>query len=147
MKPHIRHCGDFRWESIPQEGYKGDAAHHRGVTRQVLFGGGPGAPHDLRYFEVEPEGYTTLEHHDHVHEVMVLRGAGRVLVGGEIFDVAPFDLVHVPPQTWHQFRAGAGASLGFLCLVDNERDRPVLPTERDLTELRRSPEISEFIRV
>ena len=78
---------------------------------------------------------------------MVLRGAGRVLVGGEIFDVAPFDLVHVPPQTWHQFRASADESLGFLCLVDNERDRPVLPTECDLTELRRSPEISEFIRV
>ena len=40
----------------------------------------------------------------------------------------PFDLVTIPSWTWHQFRATDGEPLGFLCMVNAERDRPQLPT-------------------
>ena len=36
---------------------------------------------------------------------MLIRGAGRALVGDRIVDLATHDLVRVPPLTWHQFRA------------------------------------------
>ena len=77
---------------------------------------------------------------------MVLRGEGRCLVGAEILDLRPFDLVRVPPRTWHQFRAPSEAGLGFLCLVDRERDRPSRPTAEELAALRADPEVAKFIR-
>ncbi|HET9578953.1 MAG TPA: cupin domain-containing protein, partial [Usitatibacter sp.] len=79
--------------------------------------------------EVAPGGWTTLERHEHVHAVMVIRGSGQCLVGDEAYEIGTHDLVSVPPLTWHQFRAAPGEPLGFLCLVASERDRPQLPAE------------------
>lgn len=124
-----RHDGAFHWEGVDVTNYKDEGtAPFRDVTRQVLFDD-PSLAAQLRYFEVAPGGWTTLERHEHVHKVMVIRGAGRCLVGEAVRDIAQNDLVSVPPMTWHQFRAGADEPLGFLCLVNRERDRPQLPPE------------------
>ena len=127
-EPQVRHHkGDYRWESVEVLRYKDEgAAPFRDVTRQVLFEG-QGLPVQLRYFEVAPGGWTTLERHEHVHAVMVIRGKGQCLVGDRAYDIGLNDLVSVPPMTWHQFRAAPDAPLGFLCLVTAERDRPQLP--------------------
>lgn len=119
-------------------------APYRDVTRQVLFGDSALAS-ELRYFEVAPAGYTTLERHEHAHAVVILRGSGRVLVGARVFGVREHDLVHVPAATWHQFRAASNAPLGFLCMVDAQRDRPQLPSADDLAALRRDPAIAAFL--
>jgi hypothetical protein len=50
-------------------------------------------------------------------------------------------------MTWHQFRADPDQPLGFLCMVNAERDRPQLPTESDLATLRAIPNVAAFIRV
>ena len=55
------------------------------------------------------------------------------------------DLVTVPPMTWHQFRATAGEPLGFLCMVNADRDKPQLPTADDVARLERNPEIAAFL--
>jgi mannose-6-phosphate isomerase-like protein (cupin superfamily) len=144
VSARIRYTGEFRWEGVPLEEYKPADAHFRDVSRQVLFGGE--GSRELRYFEVRPGGFTTLERHRHVHQVMTLRGQGRALVGEEILELRPYDLVRVPPLTWHQFHAGADAPLGFLCLVDRERDRPERPSEADLAALRRTPAVAALIR-
>lgn len=126
-----RHDGAFRWEGVEVLAYKQDGtAPFKDVTRQVLFDDASMAT-QLRYFEVAPGGWTTLERHEHVHNVMVIRGRGRCLVGDEAWDLAENDLVSVPPMTWHQFRAAPDAPLGFLCLVNRERDRPQLPSPAD----------------
>ena len=120
---------DFRWERVETLRYKAEgSAPFRDVTRQVLFDDASMAT-QLRYFEVAPGGWTTLERHEHVHHVMVIRGRGRCLVGDEAWDIGPNDLVAVPPLAWHQFRAAPDEPLGFLCLVNRERDRPQLPPE------------------
>jgi mannose-6-phosphate isomerase-like protein (cupin superfamily) len=59
--------------------------------------------------------------------------------------VKQFDLVSIPAWTWHQFRATAGEPLGFLCMVNVLRDRPQLPTEADLTQLKANPAIARFL--
>ena len=126
-----RHSGDFRWQRVEVLAYKDDgAAPFRDVTRQVLFEGRE-LPAQLRYFEVAPGGYTTLERHEHVHAVMVIRGKGQVLVGDKASDIGLHDLVNVPPMTWHQFHAAKDGPLGFLCLVAADRDRPQLPAEHE----------------
>jgi quercetin dioxygenase-like cupin family protein len=128
QKPLVRHHkGDFHWDGVDVLRYKQEgAAPFKDVTRQVLFDGSD-PPAQLRYFEVAPGGWTTLERHDHTHAVMVIRGKGQCLVGEQAYDIATHDLVSVPPMTWHQFRAAPGEPLGFLCLVSSERDRPQLP--------------------
>jgi len=136
---------EFRWAGVERRAYKDEAsAPYKGVTRQTL-ASDPRLAGELRYFEVEPSGYTTLERHEHMHAVMILTGAGSVLVGDEVFAVNPNDLVNIASWTWHQFRAGPDGKLGFLCLVDAERDRPRLPTREDLDVLRAAPAIARFL--
>ncbi len=147
MKPVLRFQKNFRWDDIPVKDYKPEGDHFRDITRQVLFGAETGLEAELRYFEINPDGHSTLEKHDHTHAVIIQRGEGRVLVGSEIFDVRPFDIVRVPPMTWHQFRAAPASPLGFLCLVNAARDRPVRPTDEELRALRSVPAVAEFIRV
>ena len=67
---------------------------------------------------------------------MVLRGKGRVLVGSEVHSVGANDLVRVPTRTWHQFRATTSEPLGFLCLVNVERDKPQRPDEASAAALK-----------
>jgi quercetin dioxygenase-like cupin family protein len=121
-------CAAFRWEGVPVTAYKPDPALFRDVTRQTIVGEGAGEDAGgivTRYFEVQPGGYSTLERHEHRHTVIVIRGRGTVRLGDRSHDIAPFDAVYVAPHTVHQFRATGAEPLGFLCVVDRERDRPV----------------------
>jgi mannose-6-phosphate isomerase-like protein (cupin superfamily) len=136
---------DYRWTAVELRRYKEDgAASFRDVTRQTLFRR-PDMRGELRYFEVAPGGHSTLERHEHAHAVMVLRGAGAVLIGESVFQVRTFDLVTVPPMTLHQFRASVGTPLGFLCMVDAERDQPQLPDAGEIERLRESPAAAAFL--
>jgi mannose-6-phosphate isomerase-like protein (cupin superfamily) len=80
-----------------------------------------------------------------MHAVLVLRGGGECLVGDRVQRLKLNDLVAVPPWTWHQFRAGKNEPLGFLCLVNSERDRPQLPSESEIAEMKRDPAIRAFL--
>jgi quercetin dioxygenase-like cupin family protein len=147
VSEHVSRTAPFRWDGIEVRPYSTDAGTFSGVSRQVLFESGDGLACELRYFEVAAGGWTSLERHRHAHAVMVVRGSGRALVGMRVYDLGAHDLVRVPPLTWHQFRAADDAPLGFLCLVDCERDRPERPDATALTELRRDPAVAGFIRV
>ena len=87
MNPVIRHLEDFRWEGVPVLNYKEEGSHFKAISRQVLFEGGPKLGAELRYFEIEPGGHSTLERHDHIHSVMIVRGAGHCLVGDTIYSL------------------------------------------------------------
>jgi quercetin dioxygenase-like cupin family protein len=131
--------GDFRWRDVERLRYKDEgAAPFRDITRQVLFAP-PDQGCELRYFEVAPNGYSTLERHVHTHAVLILRGRGTVRVGTEVLPIAERDLVTIDPLVWHQFMAASDSALGFLCLVSRERDRPQLPTAEDLAALGLAP--------
>ena len=127
-----RKAKDYRWEGVDQLPYKeDDRALFKAITRQVLFSD-PQMHAELRYFEMAPDGFSTLERHEHMHAVLILRGSGHCMVGSEIKSLGTRDLVTVPPMTWHQFHAAADQPLGFLCMVTTERDRPQLPAEADI---------------
>jgi quercetin dioxygenase-like cupin family protein len=128
----IRGAG-ARWPSVPERAYKERPELYRDVVRRTLLGSGAdeeALSFEVRYFEIAAGGYSTLEHHRHPHAVVVLTGRGEVRLGGERHALEPFDVVYVAPGEPHQFRAAADAPLGFLCVVDRERDRAVpLPDE------------------
>ena len=135
----------FHWEGVELLDYKEDgAAPFKAITRQVLFDR-PELNCQLRYFEMQPGGYSTLERHEHAHAVMIFRGGGKCLVGHEVREVHVPDLILVPPMTWHQFKATEGAPFGFLCMVNAARDKPQLPTADNLAMLRSEPTIAAFL--
>lgn len=142
----IRKAGsNFCWEGVEELAYKEEgSAPFKAITRQVLFQR-PELECELRYFEMAPGGHSTLERHEHAHAVLIFRGRGTCLVGGQVRDVAAPDLVFFPPMTWHQFRATKGEPFGFLCMVNAERDKPQLPTDEDLAGLKQTLAIAAFL--
>ena len=143
---HLRGFLDgFRWDAVPLHPYKEDAeAPFRAITRQTLFND-PGFGCELRYFEMEVGGHSSLERHEHMHAVMILRGSGHCLLGRDVRAIKPFDLVTIPPWVWHQFRATRGEPLRFLCMVNQQRDRPVLPSPEEQAEMARDPTVAAFL--
>jgi mannose-6-phosphate isomerase-like protein (cupin superfamily) len=136
---------DYRWEGVAHLPYKEEgSAPFRAISRQVLFSEASLAC-ELRYFEMQPGGHSSLERHEHMHAVMILRGHGRCLLGETVRPLKPHDLVTVPAWTWHQFRATAGEPLGFLCMVNHARDKPQLPTEQELAALKANPAVEAFL--
>ena len=140
-----RKARSYRWEGVQELPYKEDnRALFSSITRQVLFSD-PALHSELRYFEVAAGGFSTLERHEHMHAVLVLRGHGHCLVGEEVRRIELRDLITVPPMTWHQFRATANEPLGFLCMVNAARDKPQLPSEQDLARMRSDARIAAFL--
>ena len=141
-----RRAKGYRWEGVDELPYKEDGrALFKSITRQVLFAD-PQLDGELRYFEMAPGGFSTLERHEHMHAVLILRGRGHCLVGEEVSAIETRDLVTVPAMTWHQFRATQGEPLGFLCMVNAARDKPQLPSPEDLAKLERNAKIAAFLR-
>jgi quercetin dioxygenase-like cupin family protein len=137
---------DYRWDGVACVPYKEEgSAPFKAISRQVLFDEAA-LGCELRYFEMEAGGYSTLERHEHMHAVMILRGRGHCLLGDAVRAVQPFDLITIPAWTWHQFRATRGEPLGFLCMVNQVRDKPQLPTAEQRAALASDPKIAAFLR-
>ena len=131
-RPIYRRAKDYRWDGVDELPYKeDDRALFKTITRQVLFSD-PEMHSELRYFEMAPGGFSTLERHQHMHAVLILRGRGHCLVGSEVKPIETRDLITVPPMIWHQFRA--------------TRDKPQLPTQEDLAGLQKDAKIVAFLR-
>jgi len=136
---------DYRWDGVGVHPYKEEgSAPFRAISRQVLFADADMAA-DLRYFEMAAGGFSTLERHEHMHAVMILRGHGHCLLGDAVREVKPFDLVTIPAWAWHQFRATRGEPMGFLCMVNQLRDKPQLPTAEQRAALAADPAIAAFL--
>lgn len=122
----VIHFDRFRWHGVRALRYKDDeeGERWRDVTRQQLVGRREATPFHLRYFEVEPGGFTTLERHGHEHIVVVIRGEGEVRLGDEWDRLKFGDAVYVAPDEPHQFRASGSEPFGFICVVNAQRDRP-----------------------
>lgn len=144
-------AAQFQWEGILPVEYKehaGDARGMgwRGVTRYSL--GRPPyveAKFALRYFEIAPDGFSSLEKHAHVHLVVVIRGRGRALVGERVYELKPFDILYVPPNTPHRWINPYSEPFGFLCPADAERDKPQPVSEEEWERLQRNPETKPYV--
>lgn len=135
----------FRWDQVEHAPYKdAAAAPFKAISRQTLFKEAA-LGCELRYFEMDAGGYSTLERHEHTHAVIIFRGSGQCLLGDSVYEVKTNDLITIPAWAWHQFRATGGEPLGFLCMVNHDRDRPQLPTEAERAELAANPAIAAFL--
>lgn len=134
-----------RWENVEPHIYKENPGVFRDTTKTVLFDNDTDLPVQFRYFQVEKDGFSSLEKHEHRHVVLIFKGKGHVLLGNEVHAVEEGDFITIDPWEFHQFRADRGDILGFLCLVNHERDIPVYPTEEELKKLRENPMVADFL--
>lgn len=118
----------FRWAGVELEPYQTGAhrgGEFRGASRQVLAGKrGEKVKFQVRYFELEPGGFTSLERHRHSHVVIGVRGRGEVRVGDAHFMLKPMDTIYIGPLKPHQLSARGRSRFGFFCIVDARRDKP-----------------------
>ncbi|MBX3408404.1 MAG: cupin domain-containing protein [Phycisphaeraceae bacterium] len=95
----------------------------RGASMALMCGREHGAPNfSLRHFLVEAGGHTPRHSHDYEHEVYVVEGNGTVYLEGREQPLRPGDVVFIPPDEPHQFKADTASSLRFLCLVPVKRN-------------------------
>jgi quercetin dioxygenase-like cupin family protein len=140
----------FHWEGIIPRQYKLNKGSERGMGWRGITRYGLGRPpmiaacFALRYFEIEPGGYSSLEKHAHVHLVIVIRGEGKALVGQQVFIIKPFDILYVPGNTPHRWINEGTEPFGFLCPVDTERDKPQPVSDEEWDALRNNPETAPY---
>jgi len=126
---HLKFEDGFQWSNRESSPYK-DAADlaFKGVRRVELVGKFAERTRcDLRYFEVEPGGFTSLEKHLHTHIIIGARGTGLLTMGNQRIALEPMDIVYLHPLEVHQLHNETQAPFGFLCIVDHDRDRPMKP--------------------
>jgi len=138
---------NFEWESAERKVYKTDTDNFRDIHRYSLLGE---AEKDLnfqtRYFEIQPGGYSSLEKHRHPHSVIIIRGKGSVILDNQITGVQLHDVVYISPETIHQSHADKNEALGFICVVDRYRDKPVIPDDETINEQITSKKVRDKIR-
>ena len=82
----------------------------------------------LRYFTIEPGGYSSFEKHKHIHAVICESGKGLVLLSDKWHEINAGDVVYIGSETAHQLRCKEDSheSFNFFCIVDSERDKPTI---------------------
>ncbi|MGM0587025.1 MAG: cupin domain-containing protein [Bacteroidota bacterium] len=145
----IKADGQGRWKDITQKPYKTQqTSRFDGVARYPLIDQDNHAdsPIDTRYFEIEPDGYSSLEWHEHPHTVIVLGGTGSIILGNSYQALAPHDIVYIAPRALHQFLADRNSKLGFICIVPSDRDRPRYPSGDEILKIIPDKQVRDKIR-
>lgn len=119
---------DFKWLGRFVEEYKTDQGFDfSSINRQELIGKfGEKTAFDLRYFEIEPGGYSSRERHVHEHVIIGVRGNGILIKGDSSFNISVHDVAYISPLEKHQLRNEEKGPFGFFCIVDHKRDKPIV---------------------
>ena len=94
---HKFHPDKNRWDGVEPHIYKENPGVFREVTKQILFDNENDLPVQFRYFQVEKNGFSSLEHHKHMHAVMIFKGKGHVLLGNQVYAVEEGDFLTIAP--------------------------------------------------
>src|SRR5512147_1081443 len=122
-----RHKGACRWSGIRTERYKQKDGGWSDISRNVLIGAcGESVKFHLRYFEIAPGGFSSLERHRHEHVVVCIKGKGKVVIGEKLHVIKHLDTVYISPNTIHQLSNPYDEPFGFFCIVNAKRDKPKL---------------------
>lgn len=93
-----------------------------GTSMQVLIGPGDASNFVMRRFIMEPDG--GMPNHTNIveHEQFVLRGRAKVGIGEVVYEVKRGDVVFIPKDIPHWYKAEGDEPFEFLCVVPNVPD-------------------------
>jgi ribulose-bisphosphate carboxylase large chain len=126
---YLQFNDDFTWSGRGITEYKqSDNPDFYNIKRQELIGRfGEKTAFDLRYFEIAPNGFSSLERHVHEHVIICICGDGKLKIDDISMELRPFDIAYVQPLKRHQLRNEGSIPFGFFCIVDSKRDMPITP--------------------
>ncbi len=112
----------YKWDGARFRRY-GEGAS-KGATETWLIGKAEQAGNfAIRYYELEPGGYSREEQHEHDHGIVFMRGSGEVHLGDEIVPVSEGDVVYISPNDRHQIINTGEGILGWLCVIPAHRPK------------------------
>lgn len=100
LQAHLKFSSNFSWEGRDILDYKNtDGNSFHNVKRIELTGRfGEKTAFDVRYFEVQPKGYTSYETHRHEHVIIGVRGLGTLIIGNRTLDLKVNDIAYIAPH-------------------------------------------------
>jgi len=105
------HYTDVPNEKVEEEGAK------RTWVRWLISSKDGAENFAMRFFEIEPDGYTPRHVHDWEHEVFVLSGEGIVFCEGQEQKISPGYVVFIPSGKEPCFKNTGNEKMTFLCLI------------------------------
>ncbi len=110
----------FRWDGARTRQYTGGASS--GATETWLIGKAEQAGNfALRYYELEPGGFSREEAHSYDHGIIFMAGSGTVSLSGSQHPVTQGDVVYIASDEPHQIRNTGITPLGWLCIIPARR--------------------------
>ncbi len=111
MKEKVVHYSSVEAKDVVEEGAK--------KTRvRWLISKSDGAPNfALRMFEVDAGGCTPLHRHPWEHEIFILEGKAKVVIGEKSYEVDEGYVIFIPPNIKHTIINAGSKVLRFLCLI------------------------------
>jgi quercetin dioxygenase-like cupin family protein len=113
----VKHLNDIHSEQV-SAGTK--------TYRQVLIGPEEAPNFAMRRFIIEPGGEMPRHTNTVEHEQFVLNGRARVGIGDDVFEVRKNDVVFIPVDMPHWYKALGDENFEFICVVPNKPDRVLL---------------------
>jgi mannose-6-phosphate isomerase-like protein (cupin superfamily) len=151
-KLHLK-FDDYRWDTVPLINYKEVSSKSNAnitfnnITRQNIITKNDGVDFEVRLFECGPDGFSTLEKHQHTHIVMIARGTGKVIIGENIYDASPLDYFIIPEWHPHQLINTGKEPFAFFCTVNANRDNFKLLSNKEVEQLRENKDIDKWIQI
>jgi len=112
--PNLKHTDEVPAEKV---------AAGTGTTRQVLIGPDEAPNFALRRFVMQPGGGMPRHTNTVEHEQYVLSGRARIVIGDQVLDARPGDVVFIPAGVPHSYRVQGDEPFAFLCVVPNLPDK------------------------
>ncbi len=112
----------FSWEGTRTRMYQNEDVNQ--VSETWMIGKKEGAENfAFRYYQIEEGGHSKQEQHPYDHGIMILQGAGEVLLGEETHTISRGDIIHISPDALHEITNTGKEPLGFLCVIPARREK------------------------
>jgi quercetin dioxygenase-like cupin family protein len=110
---------DFTMKKVNQEGIEGTSPEGtKGVVFRQLLAKNVMAPNFyMRLFDVAPGGNTPSHTHAWEHEVYVVKGKGKIVLGDRDEPLSEGDAVLVTPNELHQFVNDNDSVMRMICVI------------------------------
>ncbi len=115
-EPVLKHIDEIPFERVPQA---------ENTYIKWVFSPKDGVPNfSMRIFRVEAGGKIPEHSHPWEHEILMLKGRGKIKVGGKEYEVKEGNAIYIPPDEPHEYYAYE--EIMFLCMIPNKGVPPEL---------------------
>ena len=116
MKPVVKSLDDLEFKPV-------EIAEKTWI--KWVFSPKDGVPNfSMRIFKMEKGGKIPEHKHPWEHEILILKGKGKITIDGKGYEVKEGDAIFIPPNLPHSYEAYE--EVMFLCMIPNEGVPPEL---------------------